>query len=78
MREKEKRFVVTFYTTAEEKKKKKLCRERNLPGKCISAPRSVSADCGIAWSAPWEAEAAIRQAVEETGLEIQGFHVLML
>ena len=75
MRAKEERFIVTFYTTAEAMAMEKLCRERSMPGKCISAPRDISADCGIAWSAPREAEDEIRRAVQETGLEIQGYFV---
>ncbi|MGN0424448.1 MAG: DUF3343 domain-containing protein [Acetatifactor sp.] len=75
MRAKEERFIVTFYTTAEAMAMEKLCRARDLPGKCISAPRDISADCGIAWSAPKAAEEVIRQAVAETGLEVQGFFI---
>ena len=75
MRAKEERFIVTFYTTAEAMAMEKLCKARSLPGKCISAPRDISADCGIAWSAPMEAEGEIRKAARETGLEVQGFFV---
>lgn len=78
MREKTMRFVVTFYTTAEAMAMERLCRAKGIEGKLISAPRSVSADCGIAWSAPTDAEQAIRQATQEAELETQGFHRLLL
>ncbi|MDO4203614.1 MAG: DUF3343 domain-containing protein [Selenomonadaceae bacterium] len=74
MREKELRFVVTFHTTAEAMAVEKLCREKAIEGKLISAPRSISADCGIAWSSPPELADIVREAVQSAGIEIQGFH----
>ena len=52
MRAKEKRAVVTFFTTAEAMATEKACRRGALEGKLISAPRNLTADCGLAWSAP--------------------------
>ena len=54
MRRKTLRLVVTFHTTAEAMATEQLCKAVGLPGCMISAPRSVTADCGIAWSAPVE------------------------
>lgn len=78
MRQKELRFVVTFHTTAEAMAMEGLCKKAGVPGKLISAPRSVSADCGIAWSSPAAEEDAVRRVTQEAALEIQGFHSLML
>ena len=78
MREKELRFVVTFHTTAEAMAMEKLCKKEAVEGKLISAPRSVSADCGIAWSSPAVLAEKIREAVKSSGIEIQGFHELSL
>lgn len=78
MREKQLRTVVTFHTTAEAMALEQLCKQRGIGGKLISAPRQLSADCGIAWCAPAEETAAIRAAIEETALEIDGIHELML
>ena len=78
MREKQLRIVVTFHTTAEAMALEQLCRTRGIGGKLISAPRQLSADCGIAWCAPVEETAAIRAAIDETALEIDGIHELML
>ena len=50
MRAKEERFIVTFYTTAEAMALEKLCRERSLPGKCISAPRDMSSKSVFSFS----------------------------
>ena len=73
MREKTMRFVVTFYTTAEAMAMERLCRAKGIEGKLISAPRSVSADCGIAWAAPPEERERIEK---EPGLpEIAGVYL---
>ncbi len=74
----EPRTVVTFYTTAEAMAAEKICRTRGLPGRLISAPRALSADCGIAWSAPPEAREAVVSALEEAGVEFAGVHELSL
>lgn len=78
MREKELRFVVTFHTTAEAMATEKLCREKAIEGKLISAPRSLSADCGIAWSSPAELSGRVKEAVEAASIETQGFHEVMV
>ena len=78
MREKQLRTVVTFHTTAEAMALEQICKNRGIGGKLISAPRLLSADCGIAWCAPVEETAAIRAAIEESALEIDGIHEIML
>ena len=78
MREKQLRTVVTFHTTAEAMALEKLCKARGIDGRLISAPRQLSADCGIAWCAPTEAQAAIRAAIAESNLEIDGIHEVLL
>lgn len=78
MREKSLRFVVTFHTTADAMAMEKLCKRKGIAGKLISAPRTVSADCGIAWRSELEEADAIKAAVEEAGLEVQGMHELLL
>lgn len=78
MREKAVRFVVTFHTTADAMAMEKFCKKRGIAGKLISAPRSISADCGIAWRSELEEAEAIKVAVAESGLEVQGMYELML
>lgn len=78
MREKQLRTVVTFHTTAEAMALEQICKNRGIGGKLISAPRQLSADCGIAWCATVEETAAIRAAIEESALEIDGIHEIML
>lgn len=78
MREKSLRFVVTFHTTADAMAMEKLCKRKGIAGKLISAPRTISTDCGIAWRSELEEAEAIKAAVEEAGLEVQGMHELLL
>lgn len=78
MREKQPRIVVTFHTTAEAMAMESLCRRAGVGGRLISAPRQLTADCGIAWSAPAEEEGRLRRLLEETALEIHGVHAMML
>jgi hypothetical protein len=50
-REKKEYVIFTFYTTAAAMAMEKLCRTRGIPGRLIPVPRSITADCGIAWAA---------------------------
>ena len=70
--------VITFHTTAEAIATEKLCRNLGLAGKLISAPRELSADCGIAWAAPVEAGEMILHALENAKIEIAGHHEILL
>ncbi|MBR5571284.1 MAG: DUF3343 domain-containing protein [Oscillospiraceae bacterium] len=78
MREKQLRTVVTFHTTAEAMALEQLCKKKGIDGRLISAPRQLSADCGIAWCAPIESTDTLRAVIEENNLEIDGIHELML
>ena len=49
----------------------KFCQQQGLPGRLIPAPRAITSDCGIAWSAPAEARPALENAPgrpEEDGI----------
>jgi hypothetical protein len=76
MKQKTPRVVVTFHTTAEAMATERACRDGGLEGKLISAPRSLSADCGIAWSAPLETRDALAAALAAALVETAGFHEL--
>ena len=62
MREKKNCVVITFYTTAAAMAMEKRCRELDLPGRLAPAPRSVTADCGMAWIAPAESREMLENA----------------
>ena len=78
MRTRVPRVVVTFHTTAESMKTERVCQTSGIEGRLISAPRALSADCGIAWSGPVETRQALERALADAGVEIAGFCELVL
>lgn len=78
MKEKQDCIVVTFYTTAEAMATKKLCKKKKIQGKLISAPRSLSADCGIAWRSELPLKETIENALREEKIEYAGLHEIMI
>lgn len=68
------RVVITFYTTTEAMAMERLCREVGAEGRIIPVPGSISADCGLAWSAPPEREGPLRDLMECHALRFQGIH----
>ena len=78
MRERTLRLVVAFHTTAGAVATEDLCRRRGLAGKLISVPRSVTSDCGLAWSAPPELREELEAALRQEGVETAGFYELLL
>lgn len=65
--------IVTFHTTAEAMATEKLCKKMQLDGKLISAPRSLSPDCGIAWCSPAEYRHALEFMLMKARIETAGF-----
>lgn len=78
MRKKETRCVITFSTTTAAMAMEALCRERELPGRLIPVPRSITAGCGVCWSAPMEGREALENAVMDHHLEISGIYTVLL
>ena len=63
------RVVVTFYTTAAAMEWETACKAAGIPGKLISAPRELAADCGIAWQSPAAQKATLETLSRERELE---------
>ncbi len=78
MRSRGLRCIVSFYTTAGAMAAERLCRREGLEGKLISVPRSVTSDCGLAWSAPPELRETLERRFRVVGIEAAGFHELTL
>lgn len=78
MREKQLRLVVAFHTTAGAMAAERLCGKLALEGRLISVPRSVTSDCGIAWSAPPELRPALEAQFRTAGIETAGYYELMV
>ncbi len=78
MRIKQLRLIVTFHTTTAAMAMEKICAEKGVPGRLIPVPRDITAGCGMSWSAPVEARAAIEKTVLEFGIETDGWYELMV
>ena len=78
MREKQLRLVVTFSTTTAAMEMERYCLANGIPGRLIPTPRSLTADCGLAWSAPPEAEEAVLQAAKAGSIEYAGADRLVI
>ena len=62
MREKQPRLVLSFSTATAAMEMERYCLANGIPGRLIPTPRQITADCGLAWSAPPEAGPAVLQA----------------
>ena len=60
MLQKRKWLLLTFYTTDGVMAMERACREADLPGRIVPVPRSITADCGMAW----RCEPSLRGQVE--------------
>lgn len=78
MRKSSLRCVAYFHTTSGAMAAERLCRREGLEGKLISVPRSLTSDCGLAWSAPPELCPLLEERFREAGIEAAGFHTLMV
>ena len=50
MLKKEKKLIITYYTSDMAFATEKACKKEAIKGELISAPRKLSADCGISFS----------------------------
>ena len=51
MIEKKRWLLITFHTTSEAMAMEQRCQEAGLAGRLIPVPRTITADCGLAWRA---------------------------
>ena len=78
MRAKSLKVVVTFRTTTDAMAMERCCQDQAIPGRLIPLPTVLSADCGLCWAAPADAEDAVRSALDRAGLRYAGVHLLLL
>lgn len=74
MRKKELKLVITFHTTADAMAMEKACREREVPGRLIPVPRSISAGCGLAWCAPLEEREQLLIVLNDSSIGEEEIH----
>ena len=75
MRKKEERFVVTFATTTGAMAMERACQ---AAGRLIPVPRSITAGCGMCWSAPPSARADLEALVIRERLDVDGLYAVLL
>ncbi len=78
MKEKKPCAIVTFHTTAEAMAAERACREKEIEGKLIPAPRVLSSDCGIAWKSPAERRKELEEMLDAERIEHAGIYELEL
>ena len=78
MRTKEERCVVTFRTTTGAMAMEQSCKAAGVPGRLIPVPRTITAGCGMCWSAPPDAREAVEELVMREHLMIDGIYAIML
>ncbi len=78
MRERKERFVVTFATTTGAMAMERACRDAGLPGRLIPVPRSITAGCGMCWSAPPAAREDLEALVVREKLDVDGLYAVLL
>ena len=78
MRPKELKLVITFYTTSDAIGMEKACKVRQIPGRLIPIPQSISAGCGLAWSSNLESREQLKEVMQEVGLIAEAIHECMV
>ena len=56
----------------------RACRTAGLPGRLIPVPRSITAGCGMCWSAPPSARADLEALVIRERLDVDGLYAVLL
>ena len=74
MMEKKRWLLVTFHTTVGAMEMEKRCKAADLPGRLIPVPRSITADCGMAWRAEVTMRAKLEQLTAD--LDVDGIYEL--
>lgn len=78
MRQKELKLVVTFHTTADAMAMEKVCKEKGAPGRLIPVPRAISAGCGLSWCADLDQRDALKEIMNNVGIQEEDMHECMV
>lgn len=76
MIEKKRWLLITFHTTSEAMAMEQRCQEAGLAGRLIPVPRTITADCGLAW----RAELSLRPQLDALtqSMDVAGYYELEL
>lgn len=65
------KLIVTFYTTSAAMATEKACKDGGVDGSLISAPRELSADCGIAFATDVKNKEVITKLLQDKKIEYE-------
>ena len=66
------RLLVTFHTTSGAIAMEKRCKAQGISGRLIPVPRSITADCGMAWRAELDQRSTLERVT--SNLDVDGFY----
>ncbi len=72
------KLVITFYTTTAAMAMEQACKEEGAEGRIIPVPGSITADCGLAWCAKPESQAALLDLMQRHSIQHQGCCLCMV
>ena len=78
MRQKELKLVVTFHPTADAMAMEKVWKEKGAPGRLIPVPRAISAGCGLSWCADLDQRDALKEIMNNVGIQEEDMHECMV
>lgn len=78
MRKKERKLIITFYTTADAMAMEEVCARQHVQGRLIPVPRTISAGCGLAWCTEPKQEANLRHVMEQAGIREEEIQECMI
>lgn len=78
MTEKQHKQIITFNSTTDAIAFEKFCKENGIEGRLIPVPRTISASCGLCFSAPIEFRAQIEDGIAEAELRTAGIYEMMI
>ena len=71
MRERKRRLVVTFHSTAEAMAFESLVKTEQLPGRLIPVPASIRAGCGLAFMASADEAEQVISFINQSGISYE-------
>jgi len=78
MREKELRLIITFNSTTDAMAFERYCHKREIEGRLIPVPRTISASCGMCWRTSPDRKKEIEEDVKNARLIVSGIYEMIL
>lgn len=78
MIKKTEKVVISFHTTTDAMAMEQICKEKEVEGRLIPVPSSITAGCGLAWCGPPEKEEEYVELMREHSVIWQGICVCMV